>query len=81
LENSAFFSFPVILVANNKHAPPKTDSKERICIINMSDDREKASQDLGSHDEGLHVLDLPPDPDAHLTAEERAEVVGFAMQD
>ena len=42
----------------------------------MSDDREKASQDLGSHDEGL--LDLPPDPDAHLTAQERAEIVRLA---
>ncbi|KAK4214814.1 major facilitator superfamily domain-containing protein [Rhypophila decipiens] len=39
----------------------------------MSDDREKGSQNgEGSHDEGL--LDMPPDPDAHLSPEEKAEI-------
>ncbi|KAK0731008.1 major facilitator superfamily domain-containing protein [Lasiosphaeris hirsuta] len=40
----------------------------------MSDDKEKQSTDAHrSHDEG-GLMDLPPDPDAHLTAAEKAEI-------
>ncbi len=45
---------------------------------NMSNDREKASSDANrSHDEG--EVDIPEDPDAHLSPAEKAEVVGSAV--
>lgn len=52
-------------------------SKERLVLeqmISMSDDREKdsISEAQRSHDEGM---EFPEDPDAHLTAAEKAEVV------
>jgi hypothetical protein len=43
-------------------------------MVKMSDEKERQSSDAHrSHDERIH--DLPPDPDAHLTAEEKSEVV------
>ncbi|KAL2136207.1 hypothetical protein VTI74DRAFT_5085 [Chaetomium olivicolor] len=41
----------------------------------MSSDREKASSDANrSHDSTTYGVEMPEDPDAHLTAEEKAEV-------
>lgn len=44
-------------------------------MVNMNSDKEKASSDANrSHDD--YRPDMPKDPDAHLSPEEKAEVVG-----
>lgn len=44
----------------------------------MSNDKEKESSDANrSHDDEAVAADMPADPDAHLTAAEKAEVVCF----
>jgi hypothetical protein len=43
-------------------------------LINMGSDKEKASSDANrSHED--YPVDMPADPDAHLSPEEKAEVV------
>lgn len=45
-------------------------------MVNMNSDKEKASSDANrSHEEG--GLEMPKDPDAHLSPEEKAEVVSL----
>ncbi len=45
----------------------------------MNSDKEKASSDANrSHD--YYPVDMPADPDAHLSPEEKAEVVSRSSQ-
>ena len=45
----------------------------------MNSDKEKASSDANrSHD--CYPVDMPADPDAHLSPEEKAEVVSRSSQ-
>jgi hypothetical protein len=53
----------------------KSEARFDADMTNMNSDKEKASSDANrSHDE--YGLDMPHDPDVHLSAEEKAEVVG-----
>jgi hypothetical protein len=53
----------------------RSEARFETDMANMNSDKEKASSDANrSHDE--YGLDMPNDPDAHLSAEEKAEVVG-----
>ena len=42
-------------------------------------DSEKSPNASGSHDGEAALIDLPPDPDAHLSESERAAVVSFTI--
>lgn len=54
----------------------KSEARFDTDMANINSDKEKASSDANrSHDE--YGLDMPYDPDAHLSAEEKAEVVGL----
>jgi len=54
---------------------------------NINHESDRSSDEKAVHDENRietavnHlVADLPPDPDAHLSAEERAAIVSFFLQ-
>ncbi len=48
-------------------------------MANVNSDKEKASSDANrSHD--YYPVDIPADPDAHLSPEEKAEVVSRSSQ-
>jgi hypothetical protein len=54
----------------------KSGARFDIDMSNMNPDQEKASTDANGSQDG-YGTDLPKDPDAHLSPEERAEVVGL----
>jgi hypothetical protein len=71
-----------VAVADTSTFPTATKllftSKEKLFLehmINMADEKDKASSLDASRSQDEGIMTIPDDPDAHLTAAEKAEVV------